>query len=57
MDGKSGAEELMNKLLQDPALMKALAAAPKPQPTQTTAPEETRTGGTETPANQAMKEE
>lgn len=29
MDGKSGAEGLVNKLLQDPALMQALAAAPK----------------------------
>ena len=31
MDGKSGAEELMGKLLNDPALMKSLAAAPKPE--------------------------
>ncbi|CAE6848714.1 type VI secretion system contractile sheath small subunit [Paraburkholderia nemoris] len=31
MDGKSGAEGLVNKLLQDPTLLKALAAAPKPQ--------------------------
>ena len=30
MDGKSGAEELVGKLLQDPALLQALAAAPKP---------------------------
>lgn len=30
MDGKSGAEELIGKLLQDPALLQALAAAPKP---------------------------
>ncbi len=30
MDGKSGAEELVAKLLKDPELMKALAAAPKP---------------------------
>jgi type VI secretion system protein ImpB len=29
MDGKSGAEKLMEKLLSDPELMKALAAAPK----------------------------
>src|SRR4051794_3280071 len=29
MDGKSGAEELVGRLLQDPALMQALAAAPK----------------------------
>ncbi len=30
MDGKTGAEELVGKLLQDPALMASLAAAPKP---------------------------
>jgi type VI secretion system protein ImpB len=30
MDGKSGAEQLIKKLLQDPALLKAVAAAPKP---------------------------
>jgi type VI secretion system protein ImpB len=30
MDGKTGAETLVNKLLQDPTLLKALAAAPKP---------------------------
>ncbi len=30
MDGKSGAEELISKLLNDPTLMKSLAAAPKP---------------------------
>ena len=30
MDGKAGAEGLVNQLLQDPALMKALAASPKP---------------------------
>ncbi|WP_462268505.1 type VI secretion system contractile sheath small subunit [Desulfobacter sp.] len=29
MDGKSGAEELVAKLLKDPALMQALSAAPK----------------------------
>lgn len=29
MDGKSGAEELVSKLLNEPALMKSLAAAPK----------------------------
>jgi type VI secretion system protein ImpB len=29
MDGKSGAEDLINQLLQDSALMKALASAPK----------------------------
>ncbi|HEX5175867.1 MAG TPA: type VI secretion system contractile sheath small subunit [Chthoniobacteraceae bacterium] len=31
MDGKSGAEELVGKLLSDPALLKSLAAAPKPE--------------------------
>lgn len=30
MDGKTGAEDLVAKLLQDPALMASLAAAPKP---------------------------
>lgn len=30
MDGKSGAENLIAKALNDPALLKALAAAPKP---------------------------
>ncbi|WDD91924.1 type VI secretion system contractile sheath small subunit [Burkholderia sp. FERM BP-3421] len=30
MDGKSGAEALVNQLLQDTALLQALAAAPKP---------------------------
>lgn len=29
MDGKSGAEELIGKVLQDPALLQALASAPK----------------------------
>ena len=29
MDGKSGAEDLVSKLLQDPALLKTLASAPK----------------------------
>src|SRR3990172_1731829 len=31
MDGKSGAEELIGKLLKDPALLQAVAAAPKPK--------------------------
>ena len=31
MDGKSGAEELLGKLLADPALLKTLAANPKPE--------------------------
>jgi type VI secretion system protein ImpB len=30
MDGKSGAEGLINKLLSDPSLMQAMSAAPKP---------------------------
>ncbi|MBX2823383.1 MAG: type VI secretion system contractile sheath small subunit [Gammaproteobacteria bacterium] len=30
MDGKSGAEELIQKMLDDPALMQSLAAAPNP---------------------------
>src|ERR1700724_2388958 len=30
MDGKTGAEELLNKVLAQPALMQALATAPKP---------------------------
>lgn len=31
MDGKSGAEDLITKVLQDPALLQSLASAPKPQ--------------------------
>ena len=31
MDGKSGAEELVSRLLQDPTLMQALATTKKPQ--------------------------
>ena len=30
MDGKSGAEDLIGKVMKDPALMKTLASAPKP---------------------------
>ena len=30
MDGKSGAEDLISKIIQDPALLKALAAQPNP---------------------------
>ncbi len=30
MDGKTGAEELLGKLLNDPALLKTLASSPKP---------------------------
>jgi type VI secretion system protein ImpB len=31
MDGKSGAEDLLGKLLADPNLLKSLASAPKPE--------------------------
>jgi len=31
MDGKSGAEELIAKVLNDPALLKSLASEAKPQ--------------------------
>jgi len=31
MDGKSGAEELVSRLLQDPTLLQTLATTPKPQ--------------------------
>ena len=31
MDGKTGAEELISKVLNDPALLSTLAAAPKPE--------------------------
>src|SRR5690348_2585056 len=31
MDGKAGAEELLNKILTQPALMQAIATAPKPE--------------------------
>jgi type VI secretion system protein ImpB len=31
MDGKTGAEELVDKILKDPELMKSLASAPKPE--------------------------
>ncbi len=33
MDGKSGAEELLSKVLQDPALLSSLSSAPKPNDT------------------------
>lgn len=39
MDGKSGAEELLAKILHDPALMKSLAAQPKPETEQTNSAE------------------
>jgi type VI secretion system protein ImpB len=31
MDGKPGAENLITKVLNDPALLKALASNPKPE--------------------------
>jgi type VI secretion system protein ImpB len=34
MDGKTGAEELISKVIQDPALLKSLAAAPKAEGTE-----------------------
>ena len=34
MDGKTGAEELIAKVLQDPALLQSLTAAPKPEGTE-----------------------
>ncbi len=39
MDGKSGAEELIAKVLQDPTLLQALAAAPRPADAQSQAEE------------------
>src|SRR5438309_11627790 len=38
MDGKSGAEQLIRKLLQDPGLLKAVAATPKPDEAAADAP-------------------
>ena len=37
MDGKSGAEQLIRQLLQDPTLLKAVASAPKPVEAETDA--------------------
>ena len=34
MDGKTGAEDLISKIIQDPALLKTLAAQPKPGATE-----------------------
>jgi type VI secretion system protein ImpB len=36
MDGKSGAEDLVSRLLNDPALLQTLASAPKPVADETT---------------------
>jgi type VI secretion system protein ImpB len=40
MDGKTGAEELIAKVLADPSLLQALASAPKPQESAAPAAEE-----------------
>ena len=41
MDGKTGAEDLIAKVLSDPTLLQALASAPKPHdPSASTAPQE-----------------
>ncbi|HKP55171.1 MAG TPA: type VI secretion system contractile sheath small subunit [Polyangiales bacterium] len=45
MDGKTGAEDLIRKVLQDPALLKSLAAAPKPEEPAAAAPEPAPTKG------------
>lgn len=39
MDGKTGAEELISRVIQDPALLQSLAAAPKPASGDTETPE------------------
>jgi type VI secretion system protein ImpB len=38
MDGKSGAEQLIKQLLQDPTLLKSIAATPKPGEAEAEAP-------------------
>jgi len=45
MDGKSGAEELIAKVLKDPTLLQALAAAPKPTDAADTASEQPKAEG------------
>ena len=45
MDGKSGAEELIRKALQDPTLLQALVAAPKPGEAAGAASEEGKDNG------------
>ena len=45
MDGKSGAEELMAKVLKDPALLRALTSAPKPEGEPTNADKEEQSNG------------
>ncbi len=34
MDGKTGAEELITRIMNDPELLKSLAASPKPEPSE-----------------------
>jgi type VI secretion system protein ImpB len=45
MDGKGGAEELVARMLQDEALLKALTAAPKPEGQSTTSTQEEPSNG------------
>ena len=45
MDGKSGAEELVAKMLQDETLLKALTAAPKPESESTPSNQEESSNG------------
>lgn len=44
MDGKTGAEQLIAKTIQDPALLQALASAPKPEAEDAGAAEEGKDG-------------
>ena len=44
MDGKTGAEQLMSQAIQDPTLLQALAAAPKPEEQQSTTEEQPAEG-------------
>lgn len=43
MDGKTGAEELIGKVLKNPALLNSLALAPNPEPAAVPASEEPKT--------------
>ncbi len=45
MDGKSGAEDLIAKVLKDPTLLQSLAAAPKPTGESSSEQEQAKTGG------------
>jgi type VI secretion system protein ImpB len=44
MDGKSGAEELLAKVLKDPALLQTLAASPKPTAVAAASPADAQPG-------------